>query len=84
MAKNNGHSNGKDKRGTASSKLHLTKSEQRILQLVWDGYSNSEIATKLKRSQRTIEAHRASAMKRLGTTNVVTTVRRALQLNFIK
>lgn len=84
MAKTSGQSNEKDKRGTRSRQLHLTKSEQRILQLVWDGYSNSEIATKLKRSQRTIEAHRASAMRRLGTSNVVTTVRVALKHNFIK
>lgn len=73
----------KDKRGLRSSELHLTPREQKILELIWAGYSNSEIAAKLKRSQRTVEAHRASIMKRFKTTNVVSTVRKALTLRLI-
>lgn len=48
----------------------LTKREKQILDLVTDGLSNKEIADKLNKSVRTIEAHRFNLMKKLDAKNL--------------
>ncbi|HOY15026.1 MAG TPA: response regulator transcription factor, partial [Saprospiraceae bacterium] len=48
----------------------LTKRERQILDLVTDGLSNKEIADKLNKSVRTIEAHRFNLMKKLDAKNL--------------
>jgi len=53
----------------------LTQSEQKVLQLVLDGKSNSEIASLLNRSPRTIEAHRSHIMHKFGAGNLVDLVK---------
>jgi two-component system response regulator FixJ len=55
----------------------LTRSEMRVLKLILDGKTNKEIAHLLSRSKRTIEAHRAAAMRKLGVDNLVDLVVRA-------
>ena len=42
----------------------LTQREQEILQLIWSGLKNKEIAQRLKISVKTVEAHRANMMKK--------------------
>jgi DNA-binding CsgD family transcriptional regulator len=42
----------------------LTVRERQILELIWKGLMNREIAMRLKIGTKTVEAHRASMMKR--------------------
>jgi DNA-binding NarL/FixJ family response regulator len=51
---------------------------------VWTGYSNREIADQLGISSRTIEAHRASLMKKLRVGNTAQLVRVAIERGLIK
>ena len=44
----------------------LTSRQREILQLMAEGNTNKEIATRLSLSQRTVESHRADLMERLG------------------
>lgn len=48
----------------------MSRREAQVADLVVDGLSSPEIARKLKLSPRTVEMHRARAMRRLGVENV--------------
>jgi DNA-binding NarL/FixJ family response regulator len=54
---------GKRPRGSGSS---LTEREAEVLRLIASGYSNKEIAGRLSLSVKTVEAHKANAMRKLG------------------
>jgi DNA-binding CsgD family transcriptional regulator/tetratricopeptide (TPR) repeat protein len=56
--------------GHTRTRAHgLTKKEQEVLQLLRGGASNSEVATKLGRSVRTIEHHVAAILSKMGVTS---------------
>ena len=61
-----------------------TPREREVLKLVWTGYSNREIAGRLGISARTIEAHRASLMKKLRVANTAQLVRVAIEQGLIR
>ena len=64
--------------------LHaLTPREREILDHVWDGSSNKEIARLLHISHRTVEAHRARIMTKLGTRNIAQMMRAALSKGLV-
>jgi DNA-binding NarL/FixJ family response regulator len=44
----------------------LTEREAEVLRLIASGYSNKEIAARLSLSVKTVEAHKANAMRKLG------------------
>lgn len=46
--------------------LPPTKSELRVLRLIWDGLSNKEIAARLSLSRKTVEVHRSNIFLRAG------------------
>jgi len=48
----------------------MSPREAQVADLVVDGLSSPEIARRLKLSPRTVEMHRARAMRRLGVDNV--------------
>jgi DNA-binding NarL/FixJ family response regulator len=56
----------------------LSEREAEVLRLIAWGYSNKEIAARLELSVKTVEAHKANAMKRLGIHNRIDIVRFAL------
>ncbi len=58
--------------------IGLTKREQMILNHVWLGAQNQDIAEELRISVRTVEAHRAMIMRKFGVTNVAQLLRAAL------
>ncbi len=64
--------------------IELTKREQMILERVWLGAQNQDIARELGISVRTVEAHRAMIMRKFGVTNVAQLLRTALLGGFLE
>lgn len=62
----------------------LTKREHEILQLIWSGLKNKEIAQRLKISVKTVEAHRANMMKKIRVSNTAQLLKSAIQGGMIK
>jgi two-component system response regulator NreC len=56
----------------------LSEREAEVLRLIASGYSNKEIASQLSLSVKTVEAHKANAMKKLGLTGRIDIVKYAL------
>jgi len=65
--------------GLADRYALLTPRERQVLHLVTGGRRSSEIAGRLSISVRTVEAHRANLMRKLGVRNQTELVRYALQ-----
>lgn len=65
-------------RGTAQGSHDLSDREAEVLRLIAWGYSNKEIAARIGISIKTVEAHKANAMKRLGMQSRIDIVRFAL------
>jgi DNA-binding NarL/FixJ family response regulator len=57
----------------------LTPREQQILQLIWSGLMNREIASRLNISVKTVEAHRAMMMKKVRVSNTAQLIKTAIQ-----
>ena len=57
---------GREGKKVAKSSAALTDRESDVLRLIASGYSNKEIAARLDLSVKTIEAHKANAMRKLG------------------
>jgi FixJ family two-component response regulator len=64
--------------------LCLTKSEMKVLYLILEGRNNREIATALHRSPRTIEVHRGHLMRKMGASNTVEMLRRAVDMGLFR
>lgn len=62
----------------------LTEREQEILQLIWSGLKNKEIAQRLKISVKTVEAHRANMMKKVRVSNAAQLLNAAIQEGLIQ
>lgn len=74
-----------DYAGTRSASLRfaqggreLSEREAEVLRLIAWGHSNKEIAARLSLSVKTVEAHKANAMRRLGMTSRIDIVRYAI------
>lgn len=64
--------------------IALTDREREILQLIWLGLKNEEIGFRLEISVKTVEAHRANMMRKMGVTNVAELLRMAIQEGALK
>jgi DNA-binding NarL/FixJ family response regulator len=53
----------------------ISERESEVLRLIAVGYSNKEVATQLKISVKTVEVHKANAMRKLGLTGRVDIIR---------
>ena len=62
----------------------FTTRELEIAQLIAEGNSNKQIARRLKRSIKTIESHRAAAMRKAGVRSAAEFVRFAIKHNLIQ
>ncbi|HMT09189.1 MAG TPA: response regulator transcription factor [Pyrinomonadaceae bacterium] len=60
------------------NKQELSDRESEVLRLIALGYSNKEIATSLALSVKTIEVHKANAMRKLGISSRIDIVRYAI------
>ena len=61
----------------------LTAREKEILQLIWNGLTNREIASRLKISVNTVEAHRTTTMKKLRVSNTAELLKAAIQQELV-
>ena len=62
----------------------LSSRELNVVQLVAEGHSNKQIAAVLSTSINTVEAYRASAMRKLGVTSMAALVRYAVRNNIVQ
>jgi len=62
----------------------LTNREHEILQLIWAGLKNKEIAQRLKISVKTVEAHRANMMKKVRVSNTAQLLKASIQGGMIE
>ena len=60
------------------NKTEITDREAEVLRLIAFGYSNKEIAAQLDLSVKTVEAHKANAMRKLGITSRIDIVKYAI------
>jgi DNA-binding NarL/FixJ family response regulator len=60
-----------------AASVTITERESEVLRLVAVGYTNLEIAERLKISAKTVEVHKANAMRKLGMTGRVDVIRYA-------
>jgi DNA-binding NarL/FixJ family response regulator len=67
-----------DRAVRGEAKGSLTDRESEVLRLIALGYSNKEIAARLSLSVKTVEVHKANAMRRLNITSRIDLVRYAI------
>lgn len=58
-----------EKRKRNAAKLHITKRELEILDLICKGFTNNQISEKLFLSPRTVESHKTKMMRKTNTKN---------------
>jgi DNA-binding NarL/FixJ family response regulator len=61
----------------------LTVRERQVLQLIWNGLMNREIAARLKIGTKTVEAHRASIMKKFRVSNTAQLLKTAIEQKLV-
>jgi two-component system, NarL family, response regulator NreC len=69
---------GREGKGVAKAGAALSEREAEVLRLIASGYSNKEIAGRLSLSVKTVEAHKANAMRKLGLTGRIDIVKYAV------
>ena len=62
----------------------LTARERGVVQLIAEGHSNKEAAQILGLNQKTVESHRASAMRKVNVTSTATLVRYAIRNKLVE
>lgn len=62
----------------------LTPRERQIVELIWAGFQNKAIAERLNLSVKTVEAHRASVMKKWHVGNTAQLLKTALTAGVLK
>jgi DNA-binding CsgD family transcriptional regulator len=62
----------------------LTDREREIVQMLAEGKSNKEIATRLSISVKTVETHRATVMRKLGINSIVELVHYAIRNQLVE
>jgi DNA-binding NarL/FixJ family response regulator len=61
----------------------LTVREQQILELIWKGLMNREIAARLKIGTKTVETHRASMMRKIRVSNIAQLLKAAIEQELV-
>ncbi|HSI13219.1 MAG TPA: response regulator transcription factor [Chthoniobacter sp.] len=62
---------------------HLTYRERAVLQMIAEGMSNKEMASRFSIAPKTVEHHRAQVMQKLGMHDVATLTRYAVHLGLV-
>ncbi len=74
---------GSENAGQAKGGEALTAREREVLKLIADGNSNQQIAEQLGLSRKTVDSHRANAMRKLDLHDVTEVVKYALRTGLI-
>ena len=74
---------GKRKRKSSQTECPLTQREREVLQLIGEGYSSVEIASKLKIRETTVKTHRNNLMDKLCVRSVAGLTRQAIRLKLV-
>ncbi|MFN2393161.1 MAG: response regulator [Pyrinomonadaceae bacterium] len=74
---------GKRKNGSSQIECSLTQREREVLQLIGEGSSSVEIASKLKISETTVKTHRNNLMDKLNVRDVAGITRQAIRLKLV-
>ena len=69
---------GREGKRIGKSSAQVSERESEVLRLIASGYSNKEIAARLDLSVKTVEAHKANAMRKLGLTGRIDIVKYAI------
>ena len=69
---------GRETKGIARAGAALSEREADVLRFIASGYSNKEIAGRMSLSVKTVEAHKANAMRKLGLTGRIDIVKYAV------
>ena len=72
-----------ERRRTGRASPTLTDRETEVLRFVAQGHSNKEIAARLDLSNKTIEVHKANAMRKLGLTGRIELLQYALHVGWL-
>ena len=72
-----------DRKGARRGVPAITGREAEVLRLVSQGYSNKEIAAQLELSTKTVEVHKANAMRKLGLSGRMELLRYAVQQGWL-
>jgi DNA-binding NarL/FixJ family response regulator len=73
-----------DRAARGEAKTSLTDRESETVRLIALGYSNKEIAARLSLSVKTVEVHKANAMRKLNITSRIDLVRYAIFQGWLK
>jgi DNA-binding NarL/FixJ family response regulator len=65
------------------SKVSLSSREQSVVQLIAEGHTNKSVGVVLQLSVKTVETHRASAMRKLGISSTAELVRFAIRTKLV-
>lgn len=77
------NNNGKRKNGSSQTECPLTQREREVLQLIGEGYTSVEIASKLKISETTVKTHRNNLMDKLNVRSVAGLTRQAIRFKLV-
>jgi DNA-binding NarL/FixJ family response regulator len=69
---------GREGKGPGKSGAAVSDRESEVLRLIASGYSNKEIAASMSLSVKTVEAHKANAMRKLGLASRIDIVKYAV------
>ena len=75
---------GRDGKKVNQAGVTPSERESEVLRLIAAGYSNKEIATRLTLSVKTVEAHKANAMRKLGLSGRIEIVKYAILQGWLK
>ena len=77
------NNNGRRKNGSSVTPRQLTQREREVLQLIGEGNSSVEIASKLSISETTVKTHRNNLMDKLDVRDVAGLTRQAIRLKLV-
>jgi DNA-binding NarL/FixJ family response regulator len=72
-----------DDRQRSHASMRLTERERAVLQMIAEGLSNKEMASRFSIAPKTVEHHRAQVMQKLGIHNVANLTRYAVRLGLV-
>ena len=64
--------------------IRLTKQQQKVAEMIWNGCSYDEIASVLGITNRTVVAHRENIMLKTGEKKTILAIRKLIEVGAIK